>query len=384
MRLIRHHGLLLATPMNSYKKKILFYVFGLILFSAVPLLAAEGIARLFLPFPLGTRHTYQPNPNWLYFHRPSSMAYEYSQFREFPPTQVRYDSHGFRGSRENLDQSGHLVFLLGDSFVEGRQVQESDTFVEQLNQKMPDRTFINSGCSGYTTSHYFLLTKNLLMHFRPKQIVIFFSFNDYRDNFVYSKGLYSHPEIFSGTVPKELLSDDEATKSPRTWVESSALLSNFQYFLTTPFPLPNIPASNAGEFNHDFFAVNKPVSEMNDVEKQVLAFTHRGLMELKNLLDKEQIKLTVVIIPLPTQLNAEEWQSGKITYQGRDRSYVTNVRIYQDRLMEFCSQNGIECHDLLPGLKEASGKNRVFLDIDGHFTRFGHTELAKILEPILK
>jgi hypothetical protein len=356
-----------------------------LLFSLMMCLITLGITellfRLLLPFPLGTKHTYTSAPDVLYFHRPESSGYEIAAMQDFRPSHVRYNEFGFRGD-SLAGVTRPIVVLMGDSFVEARQVDEKSSFPGLLSDQFNEYTFVNAGCSAYTTTTEYLLLKNRVLDIKPRKVILFFTFNDYADNFNYQGGYFRHPEIFSGELPPELRPNLGESILPRSILEimkvHSAIVANMARWLSVkPKAELAIPPDRT-LFQHTFKAVNTPTHKLDDEGRKVLEFTHRGLAEIAALAKQQGIEFSVFIIPLPTQVSSREWSPGKAVYYGYKLDEFDDSVVYQSRLKSFCTTAGIECIDLLPDFRAASSSGSVlFLPYDGHWTEEGHRVVAR-------
>lgn len=364
----------------AYVKVIIFSF----VISLSTLIAVELLLRLLLPFPLGTNHTYTSAPDVLYFHRPESTGFEIAKMGDFKPNLVMYNEHGFRG--ESLTGSKRpIVVLMGDSFVEARQVKEKDSFSGLLQASNEKFTFVNAGCSAYTTTTEYLLLKNKVLELKPSKVILFFTFNDYADNFIYQGGYFRHPELFSSNLPPfELVPELVDSNSPRILIEflkaNSAIVGNMARFrsMQTRAQLATPPAQAL--FQNSLKEVNTPTDKLDKEGRTVLEFTHRGLAEISALASSNSIEFSVFIIPLPTQVSSEEWSPGKHDYYGYKKDYFDNSLVYQLRLTSFCNTAGIECIDLLPDFRAATSKDfPIFLPYDGHFTEKGHRVVARVV-----
>jgi len=130
----------LINKIKYYVKNIFFGLFVTITFYAI----IELIIRIFLPFPLTSITTYKEDVEVMYFHKSNSKGYEISLVNEFSPIKLEYNKFGFRG--ESFPELKEKVFLIGDSYVEARQVNFSDTISELLNKKNDGVFYVNAGC----------------------------------------------------------------------------------------------------------------------------------------------------------------------------------------------------------------------------------------------
>jgi len=358
---------------------------------ALLLLAAIEISiRAFFPFPLTSMTTYQSFADVTYFHKANSLGYEVSPFGEFKPTRLEYDSEGFRkldGGHSIKNESA--VVLLGDSFVEARQVPSSETVAGILENANLRYRFINAGCSGFTTTTEFLLFKHRLAKLKPKKLYLFFSFNDYADNFWYFGGYYKQEDIFQVGVPRPEYVPAiyrQYFDQFENWIfVNSAIYGYLKHAFRNKAEMSVWKeVANSELFNDSPKNVNKSTDEMNSLERRILDFTHQGIFAMAELAKEAGVELHVLIIPLPTQVNEHEWKVGKRIF-GYAQNEIVPARIYQDRLIQFFRSNGIGYTDLLPVFVKESGVNRrMFLDFDGHFSSSGNRVIASILESQLQ
>jgi len=380
--------------MASKLTGIRFFIFNALAGLGVALLflsAAELVARSLLPFPLTSITTYQAYADVTYFHRPNSLGYEVSPLDEFKPVRLEYDDAGFRRLNKGIrTHSGNdVVVLLGDSFVEARQVESEWTSAGILQNKFPNKRIINAGCSGYTSTTEFLLLKHRVLNLKPKDIFLFFSFNDYADNFWYFGGYYKQKNIFDTARPDQ-------SYLPTVYKERFETLDNWFFIhsaiyaylkkLTRPEYVISEwkDVANSTYFNDSPKNVNKKTSQMSEIEMEILNFTHQGILEMASLAMQAGSQFHVVIIPLPPQVNKDEWATGKRIF-GYARDSIVRERIYQDRLLEFLAKNNINAIDLLPEFeKNSQDGRRMYLDFDGHFSTDGNRVVAAVLEDKIK
>jgi lysophospholipase L1-like esterase len=335
--------------------------------------------RLFTPYPLASRATYQPDPLTIYAHKPNSAGWEVSPVDEFAPARVSYNAAGFRGPELNGKKNGEVrVALLGDSITEGRQVAHEATFAAELSRSL-NVSIINAGVSAYTTTTANLMLRNRVLAFAPDIVIYFFFANDYADNFVY--GNYSqYPEILKGTVPSQLIqfpSDPE-------WRDRVAVMSYFSLQkskLATAASLTTLDPTQgtSQDFRLSLRNVNK--ADLNPDERGILEFTHLGLLAMDDAARSKGARFIVAIVPSPPQVGSLEWRFGKQRFGYGENERILE-RTYQDRIVAFGAAHGIPVLDLLPNLTTARGP--LFYDYDGHLTPAGHSAVAKATAEFLK
>ena len=107
--------------------------------------------------------------------------------------EIYVNSHGFRASEFPLEKPPGVfrIAVLGDSFVEALQVDESDTLCLRLEKllnranRQPDRKFqvINCGVSGYGTAQQLQMLQHHVLPLSPDAVFLaVFPGNDIRNN----------------------------------------------------------------------------------------------------------------------------------------------------------------------------------------------------------
>lgn len=364
---------------------LLFNVLAGLGVALIFLATIELLIRLALPFPLTSITTYQAFPDVTYFHKPNSIGYEVSPVKEYRPVRLEYDENGFRRTGSKTPGPGDVIVLLGDSFVESRQVEADQTAAGLLAARFSNKQIINAGCSAYTTTTEYLLLKHRIIMQKPKQIFLFFSFNDYADNYWYYGGYYKQKNIFETGLPDASyipVAFKEHFDKFENWLAVNFALYGYTKHLTRPAYKPQVwkEVAESKRFNDSPRNINKKSTEMDDLETEVLNFTHQGILAINSLAKANGAKLTVMIIPIPPQINKDEWRNGKMTFGYADDDEIVS-RVYQDRISEFLMANGIECVDLLPEFKNGALNGSIYLDFDGHWSPYGNRVVANLLIP---
>ncbi len=99
---------------------------------------------------------------------------------------VSYNDLGFRGNNWELDsiKDKLRIALLGDSYIEGREVKEGELISSVLGELLGDNTVVmNFGLSGSSQAEQLLIYKNLIRKFKPHIVIHFVTVsNDFEDN----------------------------------------------------------------------------------------------------------------------------------------------------------------------------------------------------------
>jgi hypothetical protein len=363
---------------NLMIKNLLFGLSITFIFS----LCAEIFLRILLPFPMVASPTYEVSDTTDFFHKPNSMSYEISPFREFKPVKLEYNKYGFRGSYEKIPENKELIYILGDSYIESRQVPFKDTISEILNSQNINKFFINAGCSNFGVfNEYWLLKYNILnLNPKPSRIFEFFTYNDYTND---AKYYFGKNNFDINNLPQKSMHLKQPFKIEK-WLElNSAVYANLKK-LFEPFKLPTPENPESVVIGHPR-RVNIADEDLHPIEKQMILNTHNALLEMNVLSNRNKIKMTVFIIPPPPQVSRDEWKFGKLYWGGGYQEQEwDSATFYQDRLMSFCHANKIECVDLLPKFKSETKKGRIYFDYDPHFTPNAQKVISDVISDYFK
>lgn len=101
---------------------------------------------------------------------------------------VTHNSRGFRDiEHARTDKPG--VVIIGDSFVWGYDVGQSERFTDILRARIPSWDIYNLGVSGYSTDQEYLLLKQQFNYYKPRLVfLVFCTMNDDEDNTANSIG----------------------------------------------------------------------------------------------------------------------------------------------------------------------------------------------------
>lgn len=90
---------------------------------------------------------------------------------------VSTDEYGFRRTANNSD-AGHTILFLGDSCTFGVGVDDQETFVSLLQNRLPATRCVNGGVPGYSAFQGRRLLKAVSIQELPDVVVVSFLFND--------------------------------------------------------------------------------------------------------------------------------------------------------------------------------------------------------------
>ncbi len=101
---------------------------------------------------------------------------------------ITYNSLGFRGNNWDPDliEDKLRVVLLGDSYIEGKEVEETELISSVLGGLLGNRDVVmNFGLSGSSQAEQLIIYKNLIRKLRPQIVIHFVTVsNDFEDNLI--------------------------------------------------------------------------------------------------------------------------------------------------------------------------------------------------------
>lgn len=287
-------------------------------------------------------------------------------------TVVTHNQWGYRS--QGVDQprtSGRSrVLVLGDSFTYGIGVQNDETFSALLQKFVPRREVINTGVSGYGTSHQLVLLRDEGLAFRPDLIIVASFGNDLSDSY---KGEFAQFKVSNGEltypdpVSDERLMEFESTRRGKGRSRSVLRYSYAYRFLSDRIKL-------ARKLFRETFEISEDSPRLKTPEETRAAWELMELLieEIGRLSRETEAKILIVVIPYLQQV-----QSGPRLVGGPADLYQ-----FQAELLKIAKRSEIPSLDLLPVLRAAHQREGIplYYPRDGHLTRRGHELAAEAIE----
>ncbi|NTV29771.1 MAG: hypothetical protein HGA80_06810 [Candidatus Omnitrophica bacterium] len=328
----------------------------------------------------------------------------------YPTAEFRHpifiNAEGFRSRREYDAVDGARVAVLGDSFVQGLQVREEDTFLQVAERKLRAEgqavSVLNYGECGTGTAQQYRIFEEYVLKRRLQAVVLAVYSNDLTDDspaYLHEQpGLVPH---YSLTPSGEfILEDFQCTgrteglaKMPlRTVVARpawrvlsgvTALLDRARFSLSLRYLSCLIK---------DRFLPKADYDPSLDVYKKVyppalqesLRFTVSLIERMHRRCQQEGITFMVMMIPAPEQVQPALWQ-GYL----RSRSKALSAEDFdlespQQKLRQELVARGIVWVDLLTAYREAGRREQLYYPKDRHFNVNGHRLAGRILAELLR
>ncbi len=270
------------------------------------------------------------------------------------------NSKGFRGkSIEYARDQNHnrqRMLVLGDSYVWGYGVNDSEIFTERLGEAMPKVEIVNAGVSGYSTDQELLLYRNECHKYNPDLVIIVVSENDALGNLIKEQYvIYWKPafQLKDGTLT---LIQPPVARSP-SWKRVIAQYAMRSYLLT---------AVNRYMYSKTIEKIEAPSSQIYAVETDSRVNQINGKFPVTR---GEEIT-SRLLIELRREISAR--QSG-----GKLLVVFTEDMTRSQEMAEYLKGFDISCLDLE---KHVNGGDRsLYLPDDFHWNAEGHKRVADIL-----
>lgn len=183
-----------ATKIKAYGTNLLLVALSL----TVGLLMAEMLVRLAgyrSQFAATQFFRYDPLLGW-HLQPALKGPFERPQFKSY----VKINSHGLRGIDHPYEKprGKKRILVLGDSFVWGFGVNDSEIFTALMEQDLQDVEVINGGVTAYGTTQELLWLEREGIKYHPDLVVVVFYWNDLLDNVTQHYNGYYRPLMVQG------------------------------------------------------------------------------------------------------------------------------------------------------------------------------------------
>lgn len=312
--------------------------------------------------------------------------------------EVRMNSEGLRDPERSVapPEGTFRVLALGDSFIEGYTVDQSQTVTQRLESRILDSgcraEVISGGTAGYSTDQEYLFYVSDGARYRPSLVLLFFFWNDViyvdrQDYFGTPKPAFElgsgEPRIHRYPVkekPPEPEPGADETE-PQNAEGGSALISLIRERLWVGAPETHDALARLGLWNP--IPKLPPRLEMLVYDQRDLAPVEDAwekvgaiLKALKKQVEGHGSKLAIAYIPGRMEIQEASWQATRQMYRLKDGDWkLTKVR---DKIRGFGTTLDIPVIDIGPALHEAEEPfNSTYFAFDGHWNARGHDVAAQ-------
>ena len=395
-------------PARARSRRALWVARGLLVLLPILLLLVglEVALRLFGPILPGN-YTSGPylerHPVYGFFHVPNYVGWQRST--EYFAW-VRFNRLGLRDPRASYAKPPNTfrILLLGDSFMEAVQVDQSQTTAalleERLRRARPDVNVevINAGVAGWSTSLEYLYLDREGHQFQPDLVVLaFFVGNDLHDN--HYKLQLKEGGLDGAVKPFFLPTPDGGLEMippplPRSGPSPVVTALRACCRLYSVFETGVLNRLGDGRGNVPLFAAAPMAPDIAGLyEAEPSGEWATGWTVTERLLARVQARATsigaplaVFAIPDSVQLDERTWRRDRdIQRDRRFRDGLLNIAAPNRHLAEIAARQRFPFLDLLPTFRDASDGDweRYYFETDQHWNRAGHALAAEELERFL-
>ncbi|MBT3408360.1 SGNH/GDSL hydrolase family protein [archaeon] len=223
---------------------------------------------------------------------------------------IRTNSMGVRDREydKKKPENTYRIIGLGDSVTFGANIDENETFLNILEEKLnyqSDKNFevINAGVSAYNIIQYYISLKNKLMVYDPDLVILNFYQNDYIPiNFLKKYKNFNQTYNAGGNYKREeILAQNLAGFFPFPFKWNYFLLKNFAFYRFLNIKSYNI----ASKINSDYY-IPDAYTYLNGIEP--VKENKQALLDIIELSKKEKFDLIIVVHPnLEKEDNNDKW-----------------------------------------------------------------------------
>ncbi|MEO6489876.1 MAG: hypothetical protein ABIO04_08065 [Ferruginibacter sp.] len=306
-------------------------------------------------------------PVWGTWHYKES----YTEKKQCFESAYHINSFGARDKERKMIADTNRTIFLGDSFIEGYGLNESERLTNQL-ESLSNREVLNFGCGYFTPTHEYLLYKELAHKFSHNTIIVgILPFNDMVESdtsFHEKDGFVHYQPYFQGTAPDYHLMYRENNISKSTFNKEGY----YKIQNTTMARFTRVFKECSYWYNlYQFIKANRPViNENKEPYSGYYDCTGAQLSKLYFILNKlkeaaEGKRLIVVAIPV---------------YNDLEKFAADPSPVFTMKMDSFCTSSKIEYIDLLPIFsKKVKDPRQLYLDCDGHWNKAANKIAAEII-----
>jgi hypothetical protein len=360
------------------------------------LLALEGLVRWFALAP-APRATDSGLKSLLTFDQALETRYLpgvstkiTSPWNEYDVT-YRTNRLGLRGPEIPPKQAGELrVLALGNSFVEGWGVEESQTFASVAGATLlasikaadPSRSvsMINAGISGYGAAQVYLNAQRLIPALEPDIVVMAYIGTMVSADYKYLKiarkdgngiaqGLSADAFLNGGTT------ESAKPKAGPAWMQDMSRWSALVRLIRNRF-------SNSAEIER--IRIGEPASDLLAVYRAgvdpatMLQPTIAHIAALADLVRKRNARFVLLYVPMPFQISDQAWDQGRRAYRLSGQINDGEIPV----IRSLCAAQHLDClfpEEVLRQAVQSRGARDIYYSYDFHLTAEGNRILGSWL-----
>lgn len=323
-----------------------------------------------------------------------------------PPGSSGHDDWGFRNDR--VPATADIV-AIGDSHTYGNCARMDESWPAQV-AKISGQSVYNLGMGGYGPNQYFHLLRTRGLSLKPKTVVCGLYFGDDFDNaFRITYGLpawASWRKAEVGVVDADIWEAPPADPSWHKWLRNWLSGHSIVYRVIVHGALAGVKGSvqirAAGQPASGAVTLVDPAKHLEEAFRPVGVF--RGLKQdeksvqegmrvtfdlleaMNQLCRSNQARLVVAVIPTKETVFAPQFTGRPPAELGVVPDLISNEARARDALFAFLKEKQIPSVDVLPALREASTREKLYTPsaFDMHPGKNGYRVIAETIARALK
>lgn len=355
-------------------------LFGLALCELIVRLAGPSLLANFTTRALQERH-----PLYGIFHRPGASAWVRDP--EFT-TYVRFNRDGLRGpDLTPVPTSARTrILVVGDSFVEGAEVDETDALPPALARQLTllghPVEALNAGVRGWGTAQEYLYLINQGLLLQPDVVIlVVYVGNDLADNSPELSqsapgGAQRRPFFALDERGLALIPPDMPPPPPLAPVLETARVHSAFFNLVESGVEAKLAYADQAEVlrsTHRLVFATPP----SPAWERSWAVTEALLMAARDATEARGARFLLAVAPHKAQLDTDDWER---LARGRPVEGMSWDRyLPQQRLADLAAKHRIPKLDLLPALDAARAADSPYFAQNSHWTVAGHQAVAEAI-----
>ena len=294
---------------------------------------------------------------------------------------LKTNSKGLRDYEYPYEKNKNVfrIVAIGDSFTFGHGVELKYTFPKQLENKLKKRFLpkmfevINMGMVEYGTSDCYKFLVNEGYRYNPDLVIYGFFMNDFDDmrrkvkkqkNDSISQNIDAIRLASSTFNFKRFLGRSYLYHFLLGNIKKIAMVRNFLYL--------------SGISNYEgplYYLEDYILYKYNKDTERVVNLCLDYMLRMKRYCNNMGAEFVVVYIPDYFQVHHKILQKNK----GKLYKNKYDIDKPQNLIFEFCKAKDIDYVDTTPFLQKKAKSKRLYYDSDQHFTKEGHSIIARVL-----
>ncbi len=318
-----------------------------------------------------------------------------------PPGSSGHDDWGFRNDR--VPATADIV-AIGDSHTYGNCARMNESWPAQV-AKISGRSVYNLGMGGYGPNQYFQLLRTRGISLRPKVVICGLYFGDDFDNaFRITYGLPAWTALRKadvGVVDADIWEAPTADLTWHKWLRNWLSGHSIVYRVVVHGALAGVKGSvqirAAGQAASGAVTLVDPAKHIEEAfrpvgvyrglkqdEKSVregMRVTFELLETMNQLCRSNHAQFVVAVIPTKETVFAPEFQGRPPGELGVVPDLISNEGRAREALFAFLTENHIPSVDVLPALREASAREKLYTPsaFDMHPGKNGYRVMAETI-----